>query len=105
LLDKLDRWEEYLLVWDQLRANTSFALTYARRPHLASQDIEPFILRDEGDLIYVHFLWHTAHRKSLIERKLAKLQAGKKLGNLLHSQQDELSDSEIRARWNVSRRE
>jgi len=61
--------------------------------------MEPFTLRDEGNLIYVHFLWHTAHRRYLIERKLAKLRAGKKLGNLLHSQQEELSDFEIRARW------
>ena len=97
MLDKLDRWEEYILVWDSLRANTSLALTYARR--YASYGIEPFILRDGGDLIYVHFLWTTDHRRRLIERKLAKLRAGKKLGNLLHSQQEELSDSEIRARW------
>lgn len=97
MLDKLDRWEEYMLVWDSLRANTSLSFSYARRH--ASYGIEPFILRDGGDLIYVHFLWHTDHRRRLIERKLSKLRAGKKLGNLLHGQQEELSDSEIRARW------
>ncbi len=97
MLDKLDRWEEYALVWDNLRSNTVLVLPQPRRP--PSFGMEPFTLRDEGNLIYVHFLWHTAHRRCLIERKLAKLRAGKKLGNLLHSQQEELSDFEIRARW------
>ncbi len=87
MLDKLDRWEEYALVWDTLRSNTVLVLPQPRRP--PSFGMEPFTLRD----------WHTAHRRCLIERKLAKLRAGKKLGNLLHSQQEELSDFEIRARW------
>ncbi|MGC1187780.1 MAG: hypothetical protein WA871_10340 [Candidatus Acidiferrales bacterium] len=97
MLDRLDRWEEYALVWDGLRANTRLAFTQPQRP--ASLGMGPFILTDEGNLIHVHFLWFTAHRRRIIGRKLDKLHSGRKLGNLLHSQQDELSDAEIRTRW------
>jgi hypothetical protein len=97
MLDRLDMWEEYLTVWNSLRVNTSLAFQQPRRP--VSFGMEPFTLRDEGKLIHVHFLWFTAHRKRVIERKVAKLHAGKKLGNLLHSQQEELSEGEVRQRW------
>jgi hypothetical protein len=97
MLDRLDRWEEYAFVWDSLRANTRLAFTQPQRP--ASLGMGPFILKDEGNLIYVHFLWFKAHRRRIIGRKLDKLNSGRKLENLLHSQQDELSDAEIRTRW------
>jgi len=97
MLDKLDRWEEYISVWESLRANTSFVFQQPRRPQ--SFDMERFTLRDEGSCIYVHFLWFAARRKEVIERKLARKRAGKKLGNLVHSQQDELSQAQIRDRW------
>jgi hypothetical protein len=97
MLDRLDRWEEYAFVWDSLRANTTLA--FAQPPRPAFLGMTPFVLKDEGNLVYVHFLWFAARRRSIIGRKLDKLHSGRKLGNLLHSQQDELSDVEIRTRW------
>ncbi len=99
LLDKLDKWEEYLTLWESLRLNTTMTVCYDKavlRSH--GERIRPFVLSEDGSTVEVHFLYLISHRKELIERKLARKRAGNKLGNLVHSQQDELSDPEIHRR-------
>ena len=99
-LDKLDKWEEYIDVWEKIRANTDFSMTYSkdsRERH--GKIIEPFILSEDDKTLYVHFLY-PGHRKKIIERKLARKQAGKKLGNQFHARQEELTDGEIKHRFN-----
>jgi hypothetical protein len=98
-LDKLDRWEEYLQAWEQIRRNTNYAMTYnrsARQTH--GERIEPFVLGEDRRTLYVHFLYFTSHRKSLIERKLERKRRGQKIGNLLHARPDELTVQDIEAR-------
>ncbi len=58
----------------------------------------PFILRRGPDAIWVHFLWQLVYRKTVIERKVQARRQGRRLGNLLHHPQDELSDHERRRR-------
>lgn len=99
MLDKLDRWDEYLAAWEDIRSHTNFEVTYikeARNSHGAR--FEPFILREDAHTLYVHFLWGTLHRKELIQRKFARKQQGKRLGNLLHAHQAELTAEEIKRR-------
>lgn len=100
MLDKMDQWEEYLETWESIRTNTDFALTYSsgsRKHH--GERIEPFVLDETSNTLYVHFLWTTLHRKEVIERKLERKRAGHKTGNLLHATQDELSPEEIQDRF------
>lgn len=99
-LDKLDRWEEYLDVWEKIRANTDFSITYSKDSRYRhGKTVETYILSEEDKSLYVHFLYITHHRKKIVERKLARKQAGKKLGNQLHARQDELTDEEIKDRF------
>lgn len=99
LLDKLDKWEDYLTLWESLRQSTTMTVPYdsaALRNH--GERIRPFVLSEEGNTTQVHFLYLISHRKEIIERKLCRKRSGRKIGNLLHGQQDELSKREIRRR-------
>ena len=99
MLDKQDRWEDYLHAWNQIRENTGFLLTYDRKAlEFHSPRIEPFIVRKGTEHVFVHFLWVTSPREELIERKVARKRAGKKLGNLMHAHPQQLFESERKRR-------
>ena len=97
MLDKLDRWEEYVSVWDSLRQNPNLTFLQPHRP--PDCGMEPFTVRKDEKWMYVHVLWFRADRRKVIGRKIERLHAGKKLGNLRHSQQNELSQTEIYRRY------
>src|SRR5438445_5225326 len=66
LLDKLDKWEEYLTVWEGLRLNTALTVCYdkvALRSH--GERVRPFVLSEDGSTVEVHFLYLISHRKEL----------------------------------------
>ena len=52
----------------------------------------------ETEVLQVHFLYVQAHRKGLIERKLARQRAGLKMGNFRHETAGTLTAEEIRRR-------
>ena len=97
MLDRLDAWDTYLEVWQQLRQHTAYTLEYGggAATRLRAQ---PFVMRRDGDRTYLHFLYSRHHREQLIERKRAKQRAGRRIGNLVHHPQAELSDAELRRR-------
>jgi hypothetical protein len=100
MLDKLDLWDKYLQAWDWVRMNTNYASTYARDARSShGQRIEPFIISQGSSSIQVHFLYGTSSRRAIIERKLARLQAGRSIGNLVHEQKAELTRDEIQERF------
>ncbi len=99
MLDRLDRWDEYLETWARVRAHTTYALTErpdARQRHGAA--LTPYVLREDARGLTVHFLWLTRFRKTVIERKVQRQRRGQKLGNVWHATQDELSGDELRER-------
>jgi hypothetical protein len=101
-LDKLDRWEDYLDAWQQLRKNTSletnaYAKEVVHNGPLAERS-RPFILRETDNYVFFHFLRNHCRRKELIERKLDRKRAGKKIGNLLHASPTELSEADVAER-------
>ncbi len=97
LLDRLDRWDAYVAVWEYVRTHTAHTLTLQS---LARHDarLEPFILGEDARGLKVHFLWLSRHRKRVIERKRQRQRRGGKLGNLWHAAQAELSDQDMRER-------
>ena len=102
ILDKLDRWEDYLRLWNHIRQHTTYALTYTRSSReVHGSRIAPFIMREGTQSLYVHFLYPTSHRRSLIERKVARQRKGSRIGNLVHAKQSELTQEEIhrRLKW------
>ncbi len=98
MLDRLYQWEAYLAAWGQIRAHTAYALSYSPQARLAETDMAPFILRRDPETLWVHFLWPTVYRKAVIERKVQAKRQRKRLGNLWHHPQDELSDEELHRR-------
>ena len=100
MLDRLDEWEGYLAAWHLVRSHTSCCLTYESGAQFThGPRLKPFILAEHGGLMRVHFLYLTLHRKAVIERKLERQRRGAKLGGVRHASQDELSDAEIRERF------
>ena len=89
LLDKMDRWEEYLVVWERLRGRTKV---------VSLSSIETAEVASDDESVYADVLLFTGHRKELIERKLQRKRAGKKLGNLVHARREELSEKEVSQR-------
>ena len=100
MLDRLDEWETYLAVWQQLRRHTTDTLTYGDGPQSAATGARaaPYVMRRTPGQIHLHGLWLLSHRKDLIARKLAQRRAGRRVGNLRHHPQSELSDAELRRR-------
>ncbi len=94
MLDKADRWDVYLAVWEIIRTQTNHCLP-GRGDTLTLHDAQymSFVRRDDGGFgvpafpsgvrppktIAVHFLYSQVHRKAVIERKLAQEQAGKRM--------------------------
>lgn len=99
LLDKADRWEDYLLVWEKLKAESSFYNEYSKAAKTSNgSEIAEFILKETENYLNVHFLYGTTHRKLTIERKLNKKNRGAKIGNLYHATINELSNAQINER-------
>jgi hypothetical protein len=92
MLDKADRWDEYLVAWETIRAHTNECLP-VRGDALTGGDprLATFVRRPDGGFgvpplpygalppktIAVHFLYPLLRRKTLIERRLAQARAGK----------------------------
>ncbi len=93
MLDKADRWDEYLAVWEIIRRQTTHCVA-GRGDTLTLHDAQymSFVRREDGGFgvpalpsgmrppktIAVHFLYAQVHRKTMIERKLAQERAGKR---------------------------
>ena len=96
MLDRLDRWEEYLEIYEYMRKHCLFCLTYSKdSKQIHGEVFEQFIISEGTRTSNVHFLWGVHHRRDLIEKKLHKKRAGQKLGNQFHARQSELSAEEI----------
>ena len=113
MLDKVDRWDVYLAAWESIRAHTSHCLP-VRGDTLTVTDprLESFVRRADGGFgvpplpygtsppktIAVHFLYPLLRRKTLIEKKLAREQAGKLLSDRRPVGRDALTAEAIQAR-------
>ncbi len=78
MLDKGDRLTDYLDAWRSIREHTSLSMLYdreAREDH--GERIVPYILGQDDTGLHVHFLYAQDHRRTLVERKLARRLAGK----------------------------
>ena len=113
MLDKADRWDVYLAAWETIRTHTSHCLP-GRGDTLTLHDAQhmSFVRRDDGGFgvpaipygvrppktIAIHFLYTQVHRKTLIERKLAKEGAGRRAAERRPVGPGALAAEEIQAR-------
>jgi hypothetical protein len=99
MLDRLDRWDEFLRCYDALMRVTSFYLTYAADAEaLHGPKLRQYILDTERGFLKVHFLWGQHHRREIIERKMTRQRDGRSVGHLRHAQKNELTPHEISRR-------
>ena len=113
MLDKADRWDMYLAVWEAIRARTNHCLP-VRGDAMTINDPQfaSFVRRDDGGFgvpplpygtlppktIAVHFLYPQLRRKTLIERRLAQERAGKRLSGRRPLGRGALTSDEIQSR-------
>jgi hypothetical protein len=113
MLDKADRWDTYLAVWEAIWARADQDLT-VKGDALAMRDprLTPFIRRADGELgapppphgapppkaVGMHFLCTQLRRKSLIERRLSQELAGRLVSDRRPMGRNALSTEEILSR-------
>jgi hypothetical protein len=113
MLDKADRWDEYLAAWDVIRAQTNHSLPVLGEAATgAAPHVAPSVRRANGGFgvpplrygasppkaIPVHFLEAQLHRKTLIERRLAQERAGRLVAQRRPSGRGALTGEEIQSR-------
>ena len=88
-LDKLDRWEDYLTLWNKLE---SVRLVSAPAVDEDKADnLNSLLFPDETFRAFEQLLEFLDYRKAVIVRKLEKNRRGAKLGNLFHEKQADLT--------------
>ena len=103
-LDLSDQWDAYLESYDEIFENIKIYIPIGQdnfdsgRHRLRNS--ATYYKEHKGSYVYVHFLWRQATRRELLFRKLEKLRKGGKIGNMLHKQQNSLTQDEILERYN-----
>lgn len=104
LLDKTDRWEEYVDIYNRiLKERPFYCLTYDNERG-NEPEFEQFIRWTGRRFHHVHFLYVHYHRYKVICRKLDKARSGRSTGNLYHAKQEDLSDEELQQRYDQTKR-
>lgn len=102
MLDKLDRWVDFLNAFDQLKTHTRLSTSgyysnESRDFHL-KRGAAPYILGDMPGGFKMNFLYYFERRRILLNKKLMKRRSGQKIGNLYHGTQEQLSPEELQRR-------
>ncbi|MCC5848187.1 MAG: hypothetical protein JJU29_08840 [Verrucomicrobia bacterium] len=103
MLDKLDRWQDFLDTFSQVWLDKRFVY----RCHKKQLDGEFGELMAKGVVsetphyVYLHEFWPHVFRKEVIERKIKRQAKGCKMGNMYHHTKDDLTPEEIsyRRKW------
>ena len=80
------------LIWRKL-----FSLNFV--PYAQINSLSLFSVPLLSGPLFVNFLWLHTNRKNLIQKKIYKLKNGKKIGNLLHKQHNDLTNKELKLRY------
>lgn len=97
MLDKLDRWDDYLFAFDHIWKERRFIF----RCHKKSLNEEfgdllaKGVVSETEHYIYVHEFYLHILRKEVIERKILRREQGRKLGNMYHHRREDLSPEEV----------
>jgi hypothetical protein len=101
MLDKLDRWNAYLVRWDELRRDVHIAFECHVDESwwkLYGEEARPYLVRQEGHRAWFHFMRGSERRRKLIERKVDRSAAGKSMKTHRHHGKEELSVEEVKRR-------
>ena|GEM_PF-1996335 len=103
MLDKLDRWDDFLTAFERVWRDRRFVCRcHKKRLNEEFGDLQAKgVVSETKHYVYVHEFWDLALRKEVIERKVQKRKEGRKLGNMYHHRQEDLTPEEVgyRQRW------
>ncbi|WAH35079.1 hypothetical protein [Alicyclobacillus dauci] len=101
MYDNLDYWEDFVRYFDELLETTNHTVLWMYEDDHETELKRYFISVDaEGLNSEMHWLFQYDKRYRLIQRKLEKLRRDGKVGNLKHKRRSELTEDEVRERFN-----
>jgi hypothetical protein len=100
MLDKLDRWEDFIAALNHVWADKRFIFR-CHKKRLNGEFGELLakgVVSKTEHYVYVHEFWDLALRKEVIERKIQRKKEGRKLNNMYHHTRYDLTPKEIECR-------
>jgi hypothetical protein len=97
MLDNLDRWDDFLVAFDQIWKDRRFVF----RCHKKSLNEEfgdllvKGVVSETEHYVYVHEFYLHILRKEVIERKIQRREQGRELGNMYHHTREDLTQEEV----------
>lgn len=98
MLDRSDRWEEYLDWFNFLKKNCTLNIRENKNWLRNDPETLAYIVGRDGNDVLLKYMYQYHPRMKTIERKIARLRRGRSTGNVRHPQKDELTPEEIRHR-------
>ena len=98
LLDKADLWDDFVRLFENLLQHRDVYKHTKIISALENSDIHPYVLGVDNQFAYIHPLWYLDYRYKIILKKVARKSKSKKVGNLQHKSQSELSEQEVQRR-------
>lgn len=103
MLDKLDRWDDFLVAFDQVWKDRRFIF----RCHKKTLNEEfgdllaKGVVSETEHYVYIHEFYLHLIRKEVIERKIQRRERGYKLGSMYHHTRENLAPEEVayRQKW------
>jgi hypothetical protein len=100
MLDKSDRWEDYLSWFSFLRQHCTLSTRHHRQFVRNIREADEYKTGEDGDFVLLNYMQYHHPRMRLIERKISKVTQGHRTGNLLHHAKEALTPEEVRLRLN-----
>lgn len=101
MLDKLDRWDDYAQMFDELlsrRMPHGGRTRSDRKQEIIERYGGEYVVSESAAGLRIHFLIAQAHRRSVIQRKIERMSAGKSTKHLRHATYDDLPQRELKRR-------
>jgi hypothetical protein len=100
MLDKSDKWEEYLVNWyiikqKSIELKLGYNYSNSSRDQHFARGAKEYFIEDNNIGFRLSFMYFTAKRKDLIIKKLEKAKRSNKIQNFKHKQQEEYTQQEL----------
>lgn len=98
MLDRADRWEDYVGWFLFLREHSTLHIRERRSWLAQDTPIDDYLIRWEDDYAILRYMYHYHPRYAVVSRKLARKSAGRSTAHLEHDSFQTLSADEVRDR-------
>jgi hypothetical protein len=95
MLDRADRWEDYVEWFLFLKAHLAEVIREHRNFLRKDAPVEPYLIRWEGEYAILNRMFGQHWRFAVISRKLQRKRAGRPTGNVKHKTSAELTNEQV----------